>query len=384
VTSFGLGQWDFSPVDQPGEREVRPGDGSPTSPDGYCAPRFRAVRDRFAALLESGEESGAAVCVMVRGDTVVDLWGGWADAARTTAWRRDTIAMTYSVTKAPTALSLLWVLDRHRVGLDDPVAKAWPEYGSHGKEATTIRQVLAHQAGLPRFPRELPAASWGDWAHLTALLAAAPPAWVPGTGHAEHAFTYGHLVGEIARRIDGRTLGQIWREEFAEPLGLDFAIGLTPDQVARAAELEYASPGWPVEVGGAPGSFRELAVSSPAGGRDLDVVNSTAFRRAEVPAINGHGTAAAVAGLYAALAGHGDGLPLSERLRVALPFQINRHSHPKARPEVPAEAPKPTTGIDYLALIDAAHSAELANKVNYAAFGEPPIDLSISDRIDPR
>lgn len=285
--------------------------------DGFAEPRFTAVRDRFAALLADGTETGAAVCVYVGGEPVVDLWGGWADAARTRPWQRDTIVTTYSVTKVPAALSLLTLVDRGLVGLDDPVASVWPEYGTAGKESTTLRHLLAHQAGLPAFPERRPAESWADWDDLAGMLARAAPQWEPGSAHAEHALTYGHLLGEVVRRVDGRSLGQVWREDVAAPLGLDFQIGLTDDECARAAEVEYAVPSWPADVGGAPGSLRERSVGNPAGARDLAVLNSRLWRQSEVPAVNGHGTARAIAHLYAVLAGHRDEAVLSPGLRDA-------------------------------------------------------------------
>jgi CubicO group peptidase (beta-lactamase class C family) len=271
--------------------------------DGDVHPAFAAVRDRFAELLREGAETGAAVAVHHRGDLVVDLWGGWADRVRTTPWQRDTIATTYSVTKVPAAVTLLSLVDRGRVGLDDAVASVWPEYGAGGKAGTTIRMLLAHQAGLPAFPQPRDAYAWGDWDGLTAMLAEAPAEWEPGTAIAEHALTYGHLLGEVVRRVDGRSLGTVWREDVAGPLDLDFQIGLRPDEEVRAAEVEHASPGWAEELLGPPGSLRHRALANPAGALDVAVLTSPVWRRSEVPAVNGHGTARALARFYAALAG---------------------------------------------------------------------------------
>jgi CubicO group peptidase (beta-lactamase class C family) len=287
--------------------------------DGTCAERFAPVRDRFAGLLADGSETGASVCAYVGGEPVVDLWGGWADAARTRPWTRDTIVTTYSVTKAPAAVTVLTLVDRGLLGLDDLVTRVWPEYGVAGKEGTTVRQLLAHRAGLPAFPEPRPdPAAWTDWDDLAGMLARATPEWEPGTAHAEHAYTYGHLLGEVVRRVDGRTLGQVWREDVAAGLGLDFQIGLRDDEVARAAEVEYATPSWPADVGGAPGSLRERAVANPAGARDLGVLNSDLWRRAEIPAVNGHGTAHAVARFYAAVTGRLQVPLLSDGLRAEL------------------------------------------------------------------
>jgi CubicO group peptidase (beta-lactamase class C family) len=215
----------------------------------------------------------------------------------------------------PAALSLLTLVDRGLVGLDDRVASVWPEYGVAGKEATTLRMLLAHQAGLPGFPERRDVAAWGDWDDLVGTLARATPEWEPGAAHAEHALTYGHLLGEVVRRVDGRTLGRVWREDLAGPLGLDYQIGLTEEEASRAAEVEHASPTWPRDVGGEPGSMRERCIGNPAGARDPAVLNSPLWRQAQIPAVNGHGTARAIARLYAALAGRLDRPVLGPALR---------------------------------------------------------------------
>lgn len=292
-----------------------------TSPplDGWCDERFVAARDRFARLLADGTETGAAVCAYVGGEPVLDLWGGWTDAARTRPWTRDTIVPTYSVTKAMAGVAVLSVADRGLVGLDEPVVSLWPEYGAAGKEATTVRDLLAHRAGLPAFPEPRPdPRAWADWDDLTAMLARNAPEWAPGTAHAEHALTYGHLLGEVVRRADGRSLGRVWREDVAARLDVDFQIGLRDDEVERVAEMEYAVESWPADVGGAPGTLRERSVNNPAGARDLAVLNSDLWRRSEIPGVNGHGTARAVARFYAWVGGHLDVTLLSPEMSAEL------------------------------------------------------------------
>lgn len=283
---------------------------------GTCDDRFRPVRERFAGLLAEGSETGAALCVYLGAEPVVDLWGGWSDVARTVAWGRDTIVPTYSVTKAPAAVAVLSLVGRGLVGLDDAVASVWPEYGAQGKAATTLRQVLAHRAGQPAFPEPRgDPASWADWMDLAGMLARAAPEWEPGSAHAEHALTYGHLLGEVVRRVDGRTLGQVWREDVAASLGLDFQVGLRDDEAARVAAMEHSVPSWPRDVGGPPGSLRERALANPAGALDTTVLGSDVWRRAEIPAVNGHGTARAVARFYAAMTGRLDAPLLPEEVR---------------------------------------------------------------------
>jgi CubicO group peptidase (beta-lactamase class C family) len=296
---------------------------SDASLTGTVQPRFAPVRDAFAGLLRDGAETGAAVAVTHRGELVVDLCGGWRDAARTRPWTPDTLVNVFSVGKAVAALGLLVLVDRGAIGLDDPVARHWPEFAAHGKDATTVRHVLSHAAGLPAFPVPRPAAAVSDWNLLAGDLAAAEPEWPAGTAVAEHALTYGHLVGEISRRVDGRSLGALVRDDVASPWHLDLAFGLTAADQARAAELEYAAPDWPDQARGEPGSLWARALDNPAGCLELSVLNGNAWRAAEMPAVNLHATAVALARCYAGLDAGGtlDGVRL---LDDALAAQIGR------------------------------------------------------------
>ena len=273
---------------------------------GHVDPGFEAVRDAFAQLVSSGEETGAGLTVIHQGRAVVDICGGWADAARTRAWTHDTMVNTFSVTKAFAALALFVLVERGRAALDDRVADHWPEFATAGKADTTIRQVLAHQAGLPAFPVPRTFDDVGDWNLLTSDLAGAGPEWPPGTAHGEHALTYGHLVGELVRRIDGRSLDRFLREEVTGPWGLDFALGLDAGEQARAAELEYGNPAWVSEMLGEPGSLRHRALGNPSGCLDITNLNSPLWREALVPAVNGHGSSRACARLYAGLLAGGE------------------------------------------------------------------------------
>jgi CubicO group peptidase (beta-lactamase class C family) len=254
---------------------------------GTVNPRFAAVRKAFEEL----GDPGSALAVVHAGEVVVDLYGGWRDAARTEPWAPDTLVHVFSVGKAVVAAALVRLMEGR---LDDPVAAHWPEFAAGGKDATTVRHVLAHTAGLPAFPK--PVADVGDWDGVCALLAAATPEFPAGTAVAEHAMTYGHLVGELIRRVDGRMPGEYLRAE------LDgFALGETAEEQARTAELEYADPGWPERTAGAPGSYRRHVLDNPPGWLALDVLNSATWRRAQVPAVNLHTTALALARFYAAL-----------------------------------------------------------------------------------
>jgi CubicO group peptidase (beta-lactamase class C family) len=272
---------------------------------GECEPRFQGAREAFERNFANGEV-GAALAVTLDGRPVVDLWGGHADAARTRRWDRDTIVNVYSTTKGMTAICANRLVEEGRLDLDAPVAKYWPEFAQAGKQDLPVRYLLTHQAGLAALTQRMPAEKLYDWDGMTAALAAQAPWWEPGTRHGYHALTFGHLVGEVVRRIDGRTLGAYFREEIAEPLDLDFHIGLDARHDARCAEMIPAPPSPPgtpnpfAAVTQKPDSLAGKALGNPMLGPGD--VNTRAWRAAEIPAANGHGTARGLARVYGALA----------------------------------------------------------------------------------
>lgn len=273
---------------------------------GDCQPRFQRIRQVFEKSFEDGEV-GAAVAVVLDGEPVVDLWGGFADAARTRPWQRDTIVHVASTTKGMTALCANRLADEGRLEVDAPVAKYWPEFARAGKEGIRVRWLLSHRAGLPAVRRDLPADAIYDWELMIATLEEEAPWWEPGTRHGYHALTFGFLVGEVLRRIDGRSLGTYFREEVAEPLELDFHIGLDRSHDARCAEMIPIPRGARSALYSSTreaGSMLERAFSNPA--RATETLNSFAWRGAEIPAANGHGTARALARAYGALARGGE------------------------------------------------------------------------------
>ncbi len=258
---------------------------------------FEPVRLAFAEVLGAQRGTGAAAAAWHDGRWVADLWGGSADEPRSRSWRADSIVQPYSVAKPFAAVCALRLVDRGRLDLDAPVQRYWPQF----RAAADVRQVLSHQAGVVLLDEPTPTEAFYDWDRMCALLAAQEPAWPPGTAHGESALFYGHLVGELVRRVDGRTLGTFLREEVCGPLGLDFAVGLSPAEQARAVDLTGLDEQFRRSNAADKPELYRRAIANPLGTLDPAVVNGRAWRAAEVPAINGHGTARGVAGLYAAL-----------------------------------------------------------------------------------
>ena len=264
--------------------------------DGTTTKDLEPVRDAFAGVLREQAGTGAAVAIWRDGEFVVDLWGGTADTAGR-PWRRDSIVMPYSVSKPFAALPALLLVDRGLLDLDAPARRYWPQL----RAAATVREVLSHQAGVVALDEPAGTEAFYDWDRMCTLLAAQEPAWPPGTAHGESALFYGHLTGELVRRVDGRRPGRFLREEVCGPLGLDFAFGLTPAEQARAVELTGLTDEFRRGTLAGRSPLYPKVIGNPPGAQDPAVVNGAAWRAAEIPAVNGHGTARAVAGLYAAL-----------------------------------------------------------------------------------
>lgn len=277
--------------------------------DGMCDPRLHPVRDAFAENFARHGEVGAAVAVTVDGMPVVDLWAGHADAGRTRPWTRDTIVNVASTTKGLTAICAHRLVDRGMLDLDAPVARYWPEFAQAGKAAIPVHFLLSHRAGLPAIDAPLPTEALYDWDTMTRALAAQEPWWEPGTQHGYHAFTFGWLVGEVVRRITGKGLGKFWREEVAEPLGIDCHIGLAAEHDARVAEFipNQPPPGeadFEQELLKHAGPMVQKAMNNPP--KTVADMNTLAWRRAEIPAGNAHTNARALARVYGALACGGE------------------------------------------------------------------------------
>jgi CubicO group peptidase (beta-lactamase class C family) len=289
---------------------------------GVVESRFEAVREAFAANFRERGEVGAACCVYVGGRPVVDIWGGVADEKTGREWAEDTPVLVYSTTKGVTAICAHHLAERGGLDLDAPVVRYWPEFGAEGKEATTVRQLLAHQAGLPTLEPKLNPADALAWDPAVEQLARQAPLWEPGTQHGYHAVTYGWLVGEVIRRATGRSVGRYLAEEIAGPLDLDLWIGLPDRQQSRVARLRPAPPVRLSrdERAAIPQAEldRLMAMADPGSllMRALNPTdppfsfNSSELRAAELPGANGIGTARSLARLYAATIGEVDGVRL--------------------------------------------------------------------------
>ena len=273
------------------------------SAQGMTQDRYAAARTQFEENLTTGEDIGASFCATVEGETVVDLWGGYADPAKTRAWERDTIVNVYSTTKTMTALTALLIADRGDLDFDAPVAKYWPEFAANGKSAIKVSHLMSHSAGLSGWKEPITTEDLYDWEKATSLLAAQAPYWEAGTAPGYHALTQGYLVGEVVRRITGKSLGTVFREEIAEPLGADFHIGLPASEDHRVAELLPPPPGGGVaDMRNQTELMRNMS-SNP--GIDVSATKTRGWRAAEIPAAGGTGNARSVAEIHAILANGG-------------------------------------------------------------------------------
>ena len=271
---------------------------------GHCCAGFEGVRDAFEANFATEDEVGACVSVVVDGQTVVDLWGGWRDRGCSQPWLRDTIVCMMSVSKAVSATCLHMLVDRGLIDLDAPVARYWPEFAQAGKQSVLVRHVLDHRAGLPILTERLHPRAMFDHALMVEALARQAPLWEPGQQAGYHVHNQGFLIDEIVRRVTGRTLPQFLREEITGPLGLDYHFGLSPADQSRCAEFIQATEGTIFAARhGDPSKIVSRAWDQLPDPLDL---NSREWRESTITSASGHGNARAVARLYGALARGGE------------------------------------------------------------------------------
>jgi len=272
---------------------------------GYCEERFKSVKEAFQSNFDDNLEVGASFAVTINGKHVVDLWGGYANADKTKEWKKDSIVNVYSTTKVMTAICIHMLVDRGLLDLDAPVAKYWPEFAQAGKENLPVRYLLSHTSGLAGWDKHFRSKKLYNWDLMIELLAAQKPWWEPGTKSGYHTLTFGHLLGELVRRITKKSLGTFFREEVAVPLGADFHIGLPEEHDNRVADL---IPPPPIDLSNFgdidPKSVAMRSLTNPI--IDVLATKTREWRGAEIPAGNGHGNARSVSRITAALACGGE------------------------------------------------------------------------------
>ncbi len=287
---------------------------------GNVAPGFESVRRAFAANFlrdDHCREVGAALTVFHGERCVVELWGGHMDGGGAHPWRKDTLVNVYSTTKGIVACCIALLVERGRLSYDDTVVSVWPEFAQHGKQHITIEQVLSHQAGLPAFEEPTTLEDLYDWHARCAALAGQEPRWTPGEKTAYHPITYGYLAGEIVRRASGRNVGEFLQKELSIPLEADFFIGLEPELDRRVATT--LAPKTMIDPSALPAiEETRLSVTNPM--LDPRAANAAEWRRAELPALNGHASADGIARIYAMLANGG----AFQRRRLLSPATIGR------------------------------------------------------------
>ena len=269
---------------------------------GTCPPEFQAVHDAFVGNFENQGDIGASVAISVEGEMVVDIWGGHLDEERSQPWQEDTIVNVYSSTKTMAAQCLLLMADRGEVDLYAPVANYWPEFAQQGKDKVEVRTFLSHSAGLSGMDEPMTASDMYDWDKVVNALAAQAPWWEPGTQSGYHAITQGHLIGEVVRRVSGVSLGEYFRREVAEPMAADFHIG-TPESVDDRVGVLF-----PPDVGPEQGATGDTIAARTFKNPSVDALESrtVGWRRAEIPAANGHGNARSIVRAQTAMANGGE------------------------------------------------------------------------------
>ncbi len=299
---------------------------------GACRTGFEPVREAFDRNFRDHGEIGAAFALTLDGESIVDLWAGWADRERTRPWSKDTLVNVYSTTKGMTALCAHILADGGRLDLDAPVTEYWPEFGQADKAKIPVRQLLTHEAGLPIIDEELPTGAALDWERMVEALEHQSPVWEPGSKQGYHAVTYGWLVGEVVRRASGANrFGDFLAQAVTGPLGLDMYVGTPVSEHHRVADLVRDRLDAPVtptastdeetpELKAMRERFAAMLNPNSLASRSLGLAsvpfaannNSAEWRSAQLPAANGHTNARALARMYGALArgGEVDGIRL--------------------------------------------------------------------------
>jgi len=303
--------------------------------EGRCDERFAEVGREFERNFTERGELGASLCVMLGGSTVVDLWGGTADPSRGTPWQRDTLSTVFSCTKGAVALCAHRLASLGKLDLDAPIRELWPEFAREEKRDATVRMALDHTLGQPVFRTLLEPGGCTRWDYMVERLEAEPPFWKPGTRHGYHMISFGWTVGELVRRASGRPLGEFFRAEIAEPLGIDFWIGLPEEHEPRVAPVSLAVPA----PGTALGEFTQTMLTQPQSIQALSVLNlggfdpnSRACHAAQIGGAGGISNARGLAGMYAPLANGGElgSVKLVDRLAFDRMREVSSATHEDA------------------------------------------------------
>ncbi|WP_156254382.1 serine hydrolase domain-containing protein [Sandarakinorhabdus oryzae] len=297
------------------------------SVEGWTHPKFAHVKDALAAAVARGDDIGASFAATLNGEPIIDIWAGWADESQTRPWTQDTIVNVYSTTKTMTALTALWLADQGQLRFEERVSHYWPEFAAAGKQGVTVAQLMSHSAGLSGFAEPMQPTDIYDWDLCCARLAAQSPYWEPGTAAGYHGLTQGWLVGEVVRRITGKSLGTVFAEQLAGPLGADFHIGLDAAHDARVADLVPPPKGASITDGPQSDLAKNMGGNPPV---DPLETRTRAWRAAEIPAANGHGNARSVVAVQTLMANggvaNGKRLLSEAGVRKALELQIETPS----------------------------------------------------------
>ena len=291
---------------------------------------FSGVVTAFRRNFEDLGEVGASVAIMHEGRLVVDIWSGHSDTGLSQPWKHDTITNVFSITKTMATLSALVLADRGDLDVFKPVADYWPEFAANGKEKIEVRHLMSHTSGLSGWDKKITIREICDWRESTAILAEQLPWWQPGTSSGYHALTQGHLVGEVIRRITGESIGEFFAKEIAEPLGADFHIGLGEKDFYRVSDVIYPTEDIRDQMIERARSLVKLGITDEVAVKTLqnprnneDNVNSEWWRKAEIPAANGHGNARSVATIQGLITNGGEinGVQLLKTETIDLIFQ---------------------------------------------------------------
>ena len=272
---------------------------------GYCHEDFQEVAEIFAQNFDQYNEIGSSLCVVVDGETAVDIWGGYTNEQRTDEWNNETLSVAFSSTKAALALCAHILIEREELKTEDKVVKYWPEYGKKGKVETTVGMILNHTAGLPAFATTVEQGGFFDWEYMIGLLENEAPFWIPGRKTGYHMMTTGWLIGELIKRVTGKSLGEFFNDEVSKPYNLEYWIGLPDSEVGRVAKVTpfKSSPSdKPSEFADAfrlkPNSMQRLSLTN-TGGYDY---NSVDTYKAEIGGVGGIANARSLAGMLTSLA----------------------------------------------------------------------------------